>query len=51
MCDVALDPFTNHGHDGILQDDYVLNDETIKVLIQQALYMRKMVVILLLHLT
>ena len=41
MCDVALDPFTNHGHDGILQNNYVLNDETIKVLIQQALLYAK----------
>ena len=41
MCDVALDPFTNHGHDGILQDNYVLNDETIKILIQQALLYAK----------
>jgi len=37
MCDVALDPYTNHGHDGILKKDYVDNDETIKVLIKQSL--------------
>jgi porphobilinogen synthase len=37
-CDVALDPFTSHGHDGLLNEDgYVLNDETVAVLIEQAL--------------
>jgi porphobilinogen synthase len=37
-CDVALDPFTSHGHDGLLNDDgYVLNDETVAALIEQAL--------------
>ncbi|MCK5519009.1 MAG: porphobilinogen synthase [Alphaproteobacteria bacterium] len=38
ICDVALDPYTNHGHDGLMGDDgSILNDETIEVLIQQAL--------------
>ena len=38
MTDVALDPYTNHGHDGLLSDSgYVLNDETVKVLCEQAL--------------
>lgn len=38
ICDVALDPFTRHGHDGLIdKDGYVLNDETIDVLVQQAL--------------
>ena len=37
ICDVALDPFTTHGHDGIIRDGYVDNDETIKILVQQAL--------------
>jgi porphobilinogen synthase len=37
MCDVALDPFTSHGHDGLLRDGYVVNDETIEVLCRQAL--------------
>ena len=37
MCDVALDPYTSHGHDGLLIDDYVANDETIEVLVRQAL--------------
>ncbi len=37
LCDVALDPYTNHGHDGLLIDDYVTNDETVDVLVKQAL--------------
>ncbi len=37
LCDVALDPFTSHGHDGLLQDGVILNDETVAVLIRQAL--------------
>lgn len=37
LCDVALDPFTSHGHDGLLQDGRILNDETVAVLVQQAL--------------
>ena len=37
MCDVALDPYTDHGHDGLLRDDYVVNDETLAVLARQAL--------------
>jgi porphobilinogen synthase len=37
-CDVALDPFTSHGHDGLLDEEgYVLNDETVAMLIEQAL--------------
>ena len=37
MTDVALDPFTTHGQDGLINDDgYVLNDETIAVLVEQA---------------
>ena len=42
MCDVALDPYTNHGHDGILKKNYVDNDETIKVLIKQSLLQAEM---------
>ena len=42
MCDVALDPYTNHGHDGILKDNYVDNDETIKILIKQSLLQAEM---------
>jgi len=38
ICDVALDPFTSHGHDGLIDEaGYVLNDETTAVLIEQAL--------------
>jgi porphobilinogen synthase len=37
ICDVALDPYTSHGHDGLLQDGYVVNDETIDVLCRQAI--------------
>jgi len=37
MCDVALDPYTSHGHDGLTRSGYVLNDETIEVLINQSL--------------
>ncbi len=38
ICDVALDPFTSHGHDGLIDDTgYVLNDETVDMLVQQAL--------------
>jgi porphobilinogen synthase len=37
LCDVALDPYTSHGHDGLLRDGIILNDETVAVLVQQAL--------------
>jgi porphobilinogen synthase len=37
MCDVALDPYTTHGHDGLLREGYVVNDETVDVLCRQAL--------------
>jgi porphobilinogen synthase len=37
LCDVALDPYTSHGHDGLLRDGYVLNDATVDVLVQQSL--------------
>ena len=37
ICDVALDPFTTHGHDGVLRDGVILNDATVDALIQQAL--------------
>jgi len=37
LCDVALDPYTSHGHDGLLVDEYVANDETLEVLVRQAL--------------
>jgi len=37
LCDVALDPYTTHGHDGVLVDNDVANDETIEILVRQAL--------------
>jgi len=37
ICDVALDPYTSHGQDGLLVDGYVANDETVAVLCEQAL--------------
>ena len=42
MCDVALDPYTSHGHDGLLKSNYVLNDETIEVLVNQSLLQAQM---------
>jgi len=37
MCDVALDPFTDHGHDGLIEDGRILNDPTIERLVEQGL--------------
>jgi porphobilinogen synthase len=37
ICDVALDPYTSHGHDGLLRDGYIVNDETVEVLCRQAI--------------
>ena len=37
ICDVALDPYSSHGQDGLVRDDYVVNDETVSVLCQQAI--------------
>ena len=42
MCDVALDPYTTHGHDGLINSGYVLNDETIEILINQSLLQAQM---------
>ncbi len=42
MCDVALDPYTSHGHDGIIINNQIDNDQTIKILIKQALLQAKM---------
>ena len=42
MCDVALDPYTSHGHDGLLKNDYVMNDETNEILIKQSLLQAQM---------
>ena len=38
VCDVALDPFTDHGHDGVMNGDEILNDETVEILCQQAIH-------------
>src|ERR1700737_3438361 len=37
LCDVALDPFTSHGHDGLIEDGKILNDETVAGLVRQVL--------------
>ena len=42
MCDVALDPYTSHGHDGLIKSKEIINDETIEVLINQSLLQAKM---------
>jgi porphobilinogen synthase len=36
LCDVALDPYTSHGHDGLLRDGVIVNDETVAILARQA---------------
>jgi porphobilinogen synthase len=36
LCDVALDPYTTHGHDGVLVDNHIANDETVEILARQA---------------
>ncbi len=41
MCDVALDPYTSHGHDGLFKNKKILNDETNEILIKQALIQAK----------
>ncbi len=41
MCDVALDPYTSHGHDGLIKNDEIINDETIEVLVNQSLLQAK----------
>ena len=42
MCDIALDPYTSHGHDGVVKKNYVLNDETNDILVKQALLYAEM---------
>ena len=42
MCDVALDPYTSHGHDGILKKNKILNDETVELLVKQSILQAKM---------
>ena len=42
MCDVALDPYTSHGHDGLFKKGYVQNDKTVEILVKQALLLAEM---------
>ena len=42
MCDVALDPYTSHGHDGVLKSNNIVNDETVDILIKQSLLQAQM---------
>tara|TARA_B100001121_G_C18663953_1_gene610366 strand:+ start:45 stop:1034 length:990 start_codon:yes stop_codon:yes gene_type:complete len=42
MTDVALDPYTSHGHDGLIKKNVILNDETIKILTNQSLLQAEM---------
>ena len=42
MCDVALDPYTSHGHDGLLKKGKILNDETNKILVKQSILQAQM---------
>ena len=42
MCDVALDPYTSHGHDGIIINKKIDNDKTIEILVKQALLQARM---------
>jgi len=42
MCDVALDPYTSHGHDGLLKNNHVDNDSTLKILIKQSILQAEM---------
>ncbi len=37
VCDVALDPYTTHGHDGVMDGETILNDESVEVLVRQAM--------------
>jgi porphobilinogen synthase len=42
MCDVALDPYTSHGHDGLLKNNFVLNDKTVEILTKQSVLQAQM---------
>ena len=42
MCDVALDPYTSHGHDGLIKSNKIINDKTIEILINQSLLQAEM---------
>lgn len=37
VCDVALDPYTTHGHDGVMDGETILNDESVEILVRQAI--------------
>ncbi|MFY8150559.1 MAG: porphobilinogen synthase, partial [Hyphomicrobiales bacterium] len=37
ICDAALDPYTSHGHDGVMEGERILNDASVAILVQQAL--------------
>ena len=41
ICDVALDPYTDHGHDGVIIDNHIDNDKTLEILCQQSLIQAK----------
>ena len=42
MCDIALDPYTSHGHDGLIKSNQIINDQTVEVLINQSLLLAQM---------
>ena len=42
MSDVALDPYTSHGHDGLIKSNQIVNDETVEILIKQSLLQAEM---------
>ncbi len=42
MCDVALDPYTSHGHDGLIKSGKILNDKTVNILVRQSLLQAQM---------
>ncbi len=42
MCDVALDPYTSHGHDGLIKSNKIINDETVDLLVNQSLLQAQM---------
>ena len=42
MCDVALDPYTSHGHDGLIKNKKIVNDETVNILIKQSILQASM---------
>ncbi len=42
MCDVALDPYTSHGHDGVLKNNYIDNDKTNEILVKQSILLAEM---------